>query len=133
MGGHSHIIDVFITKLKFTERETAALMGAHVLGRATRRISGYDGNWVPNNDRFTNDYFRDLLDRPWNRMAQPRVDGEARTQWNGPRNTMMLNTDIEMAFDTSDGCTRAGGRGGRGRSCPRAAGPLSNSVTEFAA
>jgi len=159
--GHSHIIDVFITKMSFTERETAALMGAHVLGRATRSVSGYDGNWVPNNDRFTNDYFRDLLERPWNRMAQPRVDGQSRTQWNGPRNTMMLNTDIEIAFDTSDGCTRAGGGrpGGRGAggggprgggpggggpggagpgggpqgSCPRAPGSLSDSVTEFAA
>merc|ERR1712039_1030969 len=139
MGGHSHIIDVFITKLKFTERETAALMGAHVLGRATRRVSGYDGNWVPNNDRFTNDYFQDLLARPWNRNSQQPFNGQARTEWRGPMATRMLNTDIELAFDTSSGCTRAGGRGpggpGRGgnpgRQCPRATGILSDAVTEF--
>jgi len=108
----------------------ATLMGAHVLGRAERGISGYNGAWVPNNDRFSNDYFRDLLDRPWDRRAQPLFNGQARTQWNGPRNTMMLNTDIEIAFDTSSGCARAGGRGGGG-SCPRATGGLSAAVSEF--
>jgi len=46
--GRSHIIDIFVSKLGFTERETAALMGAHVLGRAVRSVSGYNGNWVPN-------------------------------------------------------------------------------------
>jgi len=42
----------------------------------------------------------------------------------------MLNTDIELAFDTSNGCTRAGGRPRRGQ-CPRATGMLSDAVTEF--
>jgi len=128
--GRSHIIDIFISKLEFTERETAALMGAHVLGRAVRSVSGYNGNWVPNNDRFNNDYFQDLLARPWNRNSQQPFNGQARTQWNGPRTTMMLNTDIELAFDTSNGCTRAGGRPRRGQ-CPRATGMLSDAVTEF--
>lgn len=129
-GDRAHIVDVFVTKLGFSERETAALMGAHVLGRAVQANSGYNGPWVPNSDRFSNDYFRDLLARPWDLRSRPNFDGEARTQWNGPAGTMMLSTDIALAFDTSGGCTRAGGRGGGG--CPRAAGGLSAAVTEFA-
>jgi len=31
--GRSHIVDVMVTKLNFSERETAALMGAHVLAK----------------------------------------------------------------------------------------------------
>jgi len=124
-----------VSKLNFSERETAALMGAHVLGQATRSTSGYEGTWVRNTGRFSNQYFQDLIGRPWNRDVQPAFGGHPRTQWDGPGNTMMLNTDIELAFDTSSGCTRAGGRGGdriRGQSCPRAAGAFSEAVTEFA-
>jgi catalase (peroxidase I) len=131
--GHSHILEVMVTKLSFSERETAALMGAHVLGQATRSISGYDGPWVPRNARFSNLYFEDLIGRPWNREAQPSFGGESRNQWNGGGGTMMLNTDIELAFDTSNGCTRAGGGGQvRGRRCPRAVNAFSEAVTEFA-
>jgi len=129
---HASIRAIFVDRLGFLERDVAALMGAHVLGRAVPANSGYDGAWVPNNDRFTNQFFRDLLVVPWNKVARPSFNGEARTQWNGRGNTMMLNTDIEIAFDTSTGCNRAGGNGGgRGR-CPRASHGFSDAVTEFA-
>jgi len=132
-GNHAHIRAVFVDRLGFTERDVAALLGAHVLGRAAPGNSGYDGAWVPDSDRFTNRFFRDLLVVPWNRVARPTFEGSARTQWNGPGNTMMLNTDIEIAFDTSAGCNRAGGRGGGGRGrCPRAVHGFSDAVTEFA-
>jgi len=134
--GHSHIFVMMVMKLNFSERETAALMGAHVLGQATRSISGYEGSWVPRHDRFSNQYFQDLIGRPWNREVQPSVGGQPRNQWNGRGGTMMLNTDIELAFDTSTGCTRAGGGGGggqfRGRRCSRAVSTFSETVTEFA-
>lgn len=133
--GHSHIFDVMVTKLNFSERQTAALMGAHVLGQATRSISGYEGSWVRNNARFSNQYFQDLIGRPWDRELQPPFQGQSRNQWDGRDGTMMLSTDIELAFDTSNGCTRAGGGGGgqvRGRRCPRAMGAFSDAVTEFA-
>lgn len=131
-GNHDHIRDVMVTRLGFTEQDVVALLGAHVLGRATPGISGYDGAWVRRSDRFTNDYFRDLLVVPWRKADRPNFEGNARTQWNGRGNTMMLNTDIEIAFDTSTGCTRAGGRGGGGNGrCQRAAHGFSDAVTEF--
>lgn len=129
--GHAHISDVFVGRLGFSEREVAALMGAHVLGRAQVANSGYDGAWVPQSATFSNRFFRDLLLVPWNRRQLANFEGSSRTQWNGPQATMMLNTDIEMAFDT-DSCTTAGGRGGGGgQRCPRADHGFSDAVTEF--
>jgi len=130
--GHSHIKQVFVDRLGFADREVGALMGAHVLGRAQTSISGYDGKWADQNDRFTNEYFRDLLNRGWNKRSLSAFEGSARTQWNGPQDTMMLNTDIEIAFDTSSGCSRAGGNGGGGGRCPRAVNDFSSAITEFA-
>jgi len=131
-GDHSDIRDVMVTRLGFTERETAALLGAHVLGRATLSNSGYDGPWVPNSDRFNNRYYQDLLNRPWDKEVAS-VEGKTRTTWDGPGNRIMLNTDMEIAFDTSSGCVRAGGGGRRRRNgCPRATHDFSNAVTEFA-
>lgn len=129
---HQHILDVFVARLGFSERQVAALMGAHVLGRAQSVNSGYEGRWVPQNHIFSNAFFRDLLVRPWNKVTRQTSEG-TRTQWNGPQGTMMLNTDIEIAFDTSSGCNRAGGRGGGGGGrCPRAGHAFSDAVTEFA-
>jgi len=130
---HDHIRNIFVHRLGFSERDVVALLGAHVLGRAQASISGYDGAWVPRNDIFTNEYFRDILTVPWNKRSLPNFEGMSRTQWNGRGNTMMLNTDMEIAFDTSSGCNRAGGRGGgpqNGR-CPRADHAFSDAVTEF--
>lgn len=139
--GHEHIREIFVNRLGFAEREVTALMGAHVLGRAEVGNSGYSGPWVLENSRFTNTYFRDLLNIPWNRDERAVFEGSPRHQWNGRGgNTMMLNTDIEIAFDTSSGCSRAGGNrnrgngdGNGGNGCPRADHGFSAAVTEFAA
>lgn len=131
-GNHANIRSIFVDRLGFSESAVAALMGAHVLGRATSKNTGYNGAWVQQADRFTNAYFRDLLLIPWRKVNNPVFEGSARTQWDGPGNTMMLNTDVEIAFDTSRGCDRAGGRGGgRGGGCPRAVHGFSDAVTEF--
>ena len=47
-------------------RELVALVGAHVIGRAHRTHSGYAGRWSSARPlRFTNDYYRALVDRRW--------------------------------------------------------------------
>jgi hypothetical protein len=134
--GLQHIRDLFLTRYGFNERETAALIGAHVLGRAEPAFSGYTGSWVPRNDRFSNAFFRDLLARPWIKRSFSSGTN-ALTQWDGPAGTatMMLNTDLELAFDTSSStCNIAGGdRAPRGTTpCPRATHAFNDAVTEFA-
>lgn len=88
-------------QLGFTERETVALMGAHTLGRAEPEHSGYDGEWVPGDARFDNEYFDDMINRPWAVMLNDFTDlgiGRQTHQWND-RGRIMLNTDMALAFD----------------------------------
>lgn len=130
--GVSMIQSIFVTRLNFTEKETTALIGAHVLGRVVSTNSGYSGKWVPRNDVFSNRYFVDLLSVRWNQHNLPAFQGLARTQWDGPRGTMMLNSDVSLAFDMT-GCTSAGGAGAGGKLCTRATHSFSAAVTDFAA
>jgi len=130
-GSVAEIQRVFVSGLNFTERETTALLGAHVLGRTTTANSGYNGQWVTQNSAFNNQYFLDMLNVPWAKIANPLFLGQSRTQWNRGNGNMMLNTDATLAFDITTGCTRFGGGGG-GNSCPRSTTGYSSAVTEFA-
>ena len=71
--------NVFVDRLGFTHREVVALIGAHVLGKASKANSGYEGKWVRENDVFSNKYFIDLVHKPWNirsvdTRSQPAFD-----------------------------------------------------------
>lgn len=138
---HTHIRSVFVDQLDFTERETVALIGAHVLGRAESSISGYSGAWVKDNDHFTNKYFKDLIDKRWVRLNPTQVAGSTRTTWqltNGGMDfgdEIMLNTDIELAFSTTRFCGSAGGEAcseGDFFCCQRASHGFSAHVDDFA-
>eukprot|EP00976_Prorocentrum_cordatum_P109873 1195092-Prorocentrum_minimum.AAC.3 len=85
-----------MVQLGFTEEETVALMGAHTLGRAVPANSGYDGAWVPGDAVFDNEYFRDLVREPWDRVTNDFTDqgiGRQTHQWND-NGRMMLTTDM---------------------------------------
>ena len=75
------VAEVFVERLNFTHREVVALMGAHVLGRLNLANSGYEGQWVQRNDRFTNAYFADLLQKPWVRTEADVAPFGKRTTW----------------------------------------------------
>ena len=138
-AGHAQIFADFVTRLGFTPRQVVALLGAHVLGRASAANSGYVGPWVPTNDEFTNRYFVDLLDKPWVSLVDNNVPPFGRrTTWRrteggmGLQAEIMLQTDIELAFDVDSGfCSRAGGPI-VGSSCPRATHDFSAHVDDFA-
>lgn len=70
--GADHIRDVF-SRMGFSDQELVALSGAHNLGRCHTDRSGFDGAWVVNPTRFSNQYFKLLLARKW----VPR-------KWDGP-------------------------------------------------
>ena len=139
---------VFVHRLGFTAAETVALIGAHVLGAARRANSGYEGKWVTNNRRFSNRYFRDLLDEPWGirRSHNPRFGERTRWQLLGGDGVdldteIMLQTDVDLAFDTTgahapigfQSCNRVGGNPSpQGLSCPRARHAFSTHVDTFA-
>jgi len=131
-GSLAEIQRVFATGLDFTERETTALLGAHLLGRTTTANSGYNGQWVTQNSVFDNRYFVDMLNVGWTKTTNPLFLNQPRTQWNRGNGNMMLNTDASLAFDVTTGCTRFGGGGGGGNPCRRATTSYSSAVTEFA-
>lgn len=94
--GAEHIRDVFY-RMGFNDQEIVALSGAHNLGRCHSDRSGFDGQWVVNPTRFSNQFFKLLLTRKW----EPR-------KWDGPfqyeatvagTKLMMLPTDIALVED----------------------------------
>jgi hypothetical protein len=120
------------TRLGFTRREWFCLLGAHSLGRAEARFSGYARSWVTNNNRFTNQYYIDMDGLDWNRESN--TNGQTMTSVTDPNQpvsglhqyqdgaqsahagTMMLISDINMFWET-DGSQCNVNRGPSG--CPR--------------
>ncbi|KAJ2740547.1 heme peroxidase [Coemansia sp. BCRC 34301] len=92
--GADHVRDIFY-RMGFDDREIAALVGAHALGRCHTDRSGYDGPWNASPTAFTNFFYTELLDNTW-----------VTKKWDGPKQFvdkptgafMMLPAD--MAFKT---------------------------------
>lgn len=60
------VLKYFEEEFNFTADETVALMGAHSIGSASRKVSGFNGThgWVPNNDKLSNGYYNVLVGLP---------------------------------------------------------------------
>lgn len=104
---------VFVDRLGYTHREITALMGAHTLGRVKLANSGFQGAagtdsgvWVAQDAALNGGggggYYDVMVNRPWN-----RVTSEAgKPQWIEPnQGTMMLNTDMALAFEIGSDAT----------------------------
>ncbi|KAL7751577.1 heme peroxidase [Sorochytrium milnesiophthora] len=92
--GHSHIRDVFY-RMGFDDREIVALLGAHSLGRCHADRSGFDGPWTYTPTRFSNQYFKLLLNTTWTpkKWAGP-------LQYADPEDElMMLPADLALLQD----------------------------------
>jgi len=79
----------------FNDQEIVALIGAHVLGRAHKNRSGFDGPWTNSPTTFSNDFFVQLKERKWSKK-----------KWNGPeqfedesKELMMLPADLAFLKD----------------------------------
>ncbi|KAI0908870.1 peroxiredoxin [Ustulina deusta] len=116
--GADHLRAVF-GRMGFADQEIVALSGAHNLGRCHVDRSGFEGKWVNNPTRFSNQYFRVLLanEKHWkpktleNGVAQfvfveeeeeeeeevaEESDGEVEEEEEG---LMMLPTDMSLLSD----------------------------------
>ncbi|CAB9503274.1 Putative ascorbate peroxidase [Seminavis robusta] len=116
--GTDEVLEYFARHFDFDARETGAIMGGHTIGVARRNILGFDGpfGWVPNNTRFDNEYYRELVgegptDRfqvewapQWrqieiNNTELNGTDVPNRWQWEGfpnGRRVVMLNSDVAL-------------------------------------
>jgi len=90
--GVPHIRDIFY-RMGFNDKDIVILSGAHALGRCHTTRSGFDGPWTPSPTVFTNDYYKQLLEKTW-----------VERKWNGPKQyqdketkeLMMLPTDVAL-------------------------------------
>ncbi|CCU81208.1 cytochrome c peroxidase [Blumeria hordei DH14] len=89
-------------RMGFNDQEIVALSGAHNLGRCHGDRSGYEGAWVNNPTRFSNQYFRLLLSLQWRekKLANGIVQYVNYDEDTGTE-LMMLPTDIALTQDKS--------------------------------
>lgn len=86
---------------------TAAISGAHTLGRAQASNSGFEGAWsdAENQGKFNNDYYKSILHKGWSPLLS--VGGvEGKDQWQRVDQgvdplfqELMLDTDMCLAYD----------------------------------
>ncbi|RUS18250.1 heme peroxidase, partial [Endogone sp. FLAS-F59071] len=90
--GKSHVLDVF-GRMGFDVREIVALIGAHTVGRCHADRSGFDGPWTYTPTRFSNQYFKLLLQKEWVRR---NWDGPEQFQPKDDPELMMLPADLAL-------------------------------------
>ncbi|KAL5593506.1 hypothetical protein FOBRF1_012608 [Fusarium oxysporum] len=98
--GADHTRDIFY-RMGFNDREIVALSGAHSLGRCHTENSGFEGKWVNNPTRFSNQYFRLLLSEKWTEKTVPEsgVTQFSSVDPDTEEELMMLPTDMALTTD----------------------------------
>ncbi|KAH7233104.1 putative heme-binding peroxidase [Fusarium tricinctum] len=98
--GAQHLRDIFY-RMGFNDREIVALSGAHNLGRCHTQNSGFEGKWVNNPTRFSNQYFRLLLSEEWKEktIAESGVTQFSSVDPDTEEELMMLPTDMALTTD----------------------------------
>jgi len=96
-GDGKHIRAIF-NRMGFNDREIVALIGGgHVLGRCHPESSGYEGPWVDNPIKFSNEYFEELFENDW---EEKTIESTGKRQWKDEGDElMMLRTDMMMIWD----------------------------------
>ncbi|KAL2216063.1 cytochrome c peroxidase mitochondrial precursor [Thermoascus aurantiacus ATCC 26904] len=101
--GADHIRQIFY-RMGFNDQEIVALSGAHNLGRGHMNRSGFEGPWVNNPTRFSNQYFKLLTTLEWKPRTLPNgvkqfsyVDPDVPENEQEP--LMMLPTDMALVKD----------------------------------
>lgn len=97
--GADHLRWIFY-RMGFDDREIVALSGAHNLGRCHTDRSGFEGAWVNNPTRFSNQYFKLMSSLSWKEKTLPNgvkqfvhYDEDTETE------LMMLPTDLALLSD----------------------------------
>jgi cytochrome c peroxidase len=99
--GADHVRRVFY-RMGFDDREIVALSGAHGLGRCHADRSGFEGAWVNNPTRFSNQYFRLMASLQWRKKTLANgvtqfvnYDEDTGTE------LMMLPSDMALSSDAA--------------------------------
>eukprot|EP00457_Paulinella_chromatophora_P010448 gb/GEZN01010552.1/.p1 GENE.gb/GEZN01010552.1/~~gb/GEZN01010552.1/.p1 ORF type:complete len:285 (+),score=54.82 gb/GEZN01010552.1/:34-888(+) len=91
-----HVRAIFY-RMGFNDRDIVALVGGgHTIGRCHRENSGYSGPWTSAPTRFSNLYFKLLLDRTW---TVKKWDGPEQFEDQESKKLMMLPADMALRDD----------------------------------
>ncbi|EHK99845.1 putative heme-binding peroxidase [Glarea lozoyensis 74030] len=97
--GADHLRWIFY-RMGFNDQEIVALSGAHNLGRCHSDRSGFEGQWVNNPTRFSNQYFRLMLSMQWKKKTLKNgVEQFVNYDEDSGTELMMLPTDIALTQD----------------------------------
>ncbi|MCJ1311805.1 hypothetical protein MMC25_005478 [Agyrium rufum] len=97
--GSDHLRHIF-GRMGFSDQEIVCLSGAHNLGRCHSDRSGFEGAWVNNPTRFSNQYFRLLRSLDWKEKTLPNgMKQFANYDEDLDVELMMLPTDIALQRD----------------------------------
>lgn len=97
--GADHVRAIFY-RMGFNDQEIVALSGAHNLGRCHADRSGFDGAWVNNPTRFSNQYFKLLTGVEWKEKTLPSgIKQFSHVDEDSEEELMMLPTDMALLFD----------------------------------
>eukprot|EP01084_Bolivina_argentea_P135959 239489_1 len=96
-GDSKHVRQVF-NRMGFNDQEIVALIGGgHVIGRCHPDRSGYDGPWVDNPIKFSNEYFEELFENDW---EEKTIESTGKKQFKDKEDElMMLPADMLMLRD----------------------------------
>lgn len=99
--GSDHIRFIFY-RMGFSDQEIVALSGAHNLGRCHTDRSGFEGAWVNNPTRFSNQYFKLMKSLDWKKKILPNgVEQFFHRDEDLDEELMMLPTDIALLKDSA--------------------------------
>lgn len=94
--GADHLRHIFY-RMGFNDQEIVTLCGAHNLGRCHADRSGFDGPWVPSPTRFSNTYFKLLLNEEW--KLHKNKNGIEQFGTEADEELMMLPSDVSLTTD----------------------------------
>lgn len=99
---HDSPYEFMTERFGFTDSMTTAIMGVHVVGRMVLENSGHSGFWVESPCELDGEFYRDLIDIPWEQEASVSETFGTRQQWRRDNNNddqTFLNSDMALIID----------------------------------
>lgn len=98
---HDSPYEFMTERFGFTDSMTTAIMGVHVVGRMALENSGHSGLWVNTPCELDGEFYRDMINVPWDQEASVSETFGTRQQWrrNGNNNQKFLNADMALIVD----------------------------------
>jgi hypothetical protein len=122
---HDSPYEFMTERFGFTDTMTTAIMGVHVLGRMSLENSGHSGLWVNTPCELDGEFYREMINVPWDQEASVSQTFGTRQQWGrngGGNNNKFLNSDMALIvdFEHTEGVVNDANCRNDHRNCPEA-------------